>query len=110
MKRTGWFFGALCGLLLLAGCNSGGNPNTSQNQNGTTTASDPQTVYMNNCSSCHGGNRQGTMGPSLQKISEKMNKDEILQVLENGKGSMPAQSHIPQDQREKLADWLIGQP
>lgn len=109
MKRAGWFLGAVCGFLLLTACSSGGENNAPQGNKDTTTAMEPKEVYMNNCSSCHGGNLQGAMGPSLEKIGDKMNKDEILQVLENGKGSMPAQSHIPQDQRDQLATWLVEQ-
>ncbi|MBA4603496.1 cytochrome c [Thermoactinomyces sp. AMNI-1] len=61
---------------------------------------------MSNCASCHGGNLQGATGPGLQQIGAKMNKEQILQILENGKGSMPAQSHISADERDQLATWL----
>lgn len=104
MKKAGLSL-AVCGVLLLAGCSTGGNDTGSQN--GTSTAqTEPKEIYMSNCASCHGGNLQGATGPNLQQVGGKLNKDQILQILENGQGTMPAQSHISTDERDQLATWL----
>ncbi|MGA8942260.1 MAG: cytochrome c [Thermoactinomyces sp.] len=104
MKRAGLTL-AVCGVLLLAGCSAGGND--TGKQNGTSTAqTDPKEIYMSNCASCHGGNLQGATGPNLQQVGAKLNKEQILQILQNGQGTMPAQSHISADERDQLATWL----
>ncbi len=104
MKKAGLIL-SVCGVLLLAGCSTGGNDTGNQNET-STSQTEPKEVYMSNCASCHGGNLQGATGPDLQKVGTKLDKDQILQILENGQGSMPAQSHISEDERDQLATWL----
>lgn len=69
-------------------------------------ATGPEKVYQENCMSCHGGDLQGGYGPSLQKIGSKYDAAEITNIIQNGKGSMPALSQIPKGDQEKLAKWL----
>ncbi|WP_124728428.1 c-type cytochrome [Staphylospora marina] len=90
-----------CSLLLLtAACN--GNPSQTDRQSAQT----PEELYMNNCAACHGGNMQGSYGPGLKGVGQKLGKEGILQILNKGKGTMPAQTHMSQQDREKLAEWL----
>lgn len=88
--------------LLLVGC----NPQTMGGDQKNDAAMEPKDIYVNNCSSCHGGNLQGSLGPSLQKIGSKLTKEEIADIIKNGKGDMPGQSQISDQAREKLAAWL----
>jgi quinoprotein glucose dehydrogenase len=48
-------------------------------------------VYSASCASCHGDNRQGTAaGPSLVGIGARKSRDDLLQVIRQGTGRMPA--------------------
>ena len=57
------------------------------------------------CTSCHGDQLQGAVGPNLQKIGGKLSKEEIQEVISKGKGNMPP-NLVPADQAAKVADWL----
>ncbi|GHH97484.1 cytochrome c551 [Neobacillus kokaensis] len=57
------------------------------------------------CSSCHGGDLKGGMGPDLTKVGSKYSKDEILDILKNGKGSMPP-GVVSGDDADQVAQWL----
>lgn len=64
-----------------------------------------QKIYDQKCSGCHGGELQGAMGPELKTIGSKYSKEEILDILKNGKGQMPA-NVVSGDDAESLAGWL----
>ncbi|AUS10155.1 cytochrome C' [Laceyella sacchari] len=92
--------------LVVSGC--GGNsakqePTQSKEAQANLTA---DKIYANNCASCHGGNLQGGFGPSLEKIGSKLKKEQIVEIMQKGKGSMPSQGHISSQDQEKLAAWL----
>lgn len=101
-------------MLLLAACgNQGGTPaekatnKTDNNTTKTVDAGSPEAVYQKNCMNCHGGNLQGGFAPALQNVGSKMSKDQIKQIIENGKGSMPAQKdYIEPAALDQLATWL----
>ncbi|MFJ7728290.1 cytochrome c551 [Neobacillus sp. NPDC097160] len=99
----------------LAAC-GGGNDNTTKdkgNGGGTETASagDAQKIYDQKCSSCHGGDLKGAVGPDLTKVGATYSKDEILDIIKNGKtgdkGTMPP-GMASGDDADKVADWLSG--
>ncbi|SDW44170.1 cytochrome c551/cytochrome c550 [Marininema mesophilum] len=66
----------------------------------------PKQVFSNNCSSCHGDQLQGGMGPDLRKIGSRYSAKEIAAVIENGQGQMPPQKQLNANSRKKLANWL----
>lgn len=69
--------------------NSGGSPG--------------RVTYLNECSVCHGENRQGTSEfPSLLNTNHTLTREEIAAAIHNGKGRMPA---MPIEGR-KLQDLL----
>ncbi|QCJ44111.1 cytochrome c [Bacillus sp. S3] len=92
----------------LAAC-GGGNDNTKDKGGGTETASagDAQKIFDQKCSGCHGGDLTGGVGPNLTKVGATLSKDDILNVLKNGKGQMPA-NVVTGDDAEKVADWLAA--
>ncbi|SMO66135.1 c-type cytochrome [Melghirimyces algeriensis] len=96
-----WGISVGVGLLLLAACAPQDEP-----PKGETEEASPKTLYSNNCAGCHGRNLEGTAGPSLEKVGEKYSQSEIEQILANGKGQMPAQKRLSDEQRDKLASWL----
>lgn len=60
------------------------------------------------CTSCHGANREGRGGvPALRDLSKKRTRQDIVQVIKSGKGAMPAFAHIPEDEVQMLAAYLM---
>lgn len=76
----------------------------------------PQAValYQNGCSTCHGNNLQGGIGPSLQHVGSALTLAAIVHRIEVGGAPMPAYA-IPGDsilthqQIRTLAQWLQTQ-
>lgn len=62
-------------------------------------------VYNKSCLSCHGQQREGGFGPSLEKVGGKYSKDEILEIIQNGKGQMPKDTATGKD-AEAVSEWL----
>lgn len=95
----------------LAAC--GGGTDTSKNNNkgtsggtDTATAGDAQKIYSQKCSSCHGDNLEGKVGPKIADVGSRYSKDQILDILKNGKsGGMPA-GLISGSDADKVATWL----
>lgn len=70
-----------------------------------------QSVYMRNCSSCHGDERKGNPAsgfPSLVGISTKRSADYVNKVISQGKGMMPSFNKITEAQRKALVSFLFG--
>jgi mono/diheme cytochrome c family protein len=69
-------------------------------------AMDPEAIFKQNCSSCHGQNLEGGAGPSLAKVGGKYDKAQIAEILRNGKGSgMPA-GVVKGEEANIIAQWL----
>ncbi|MEW9502137.1 cytochrome c551 [Jeotgalibacillus marinus] len=66
---------------------------------------DPEKLYVGKCSSCHGGNLEGSSAPPLSDIGARLSYEEILDVLENGQGRMPG-GMIKGEEAEGVAQWL----
>ncbi|TDM03680.1 cytochrome c551 [Macrococcus carouselicus] len=95
---------ALAASMTLAAC---GN-NTEETK--TADNSDPGlTAYQNHsCVGCHGKNLEGASGPNLAKVGAKYSKEEIADIIKNGKGNMPSGQAQGEDV-EKIADYLSKQ-
>ncbi|WP_079478186.1 c-type cytochrome [Halobacillus salinus] len=65
-----------------------------------------ESVFQNNCASCHGGDLGGGVGPSLQEVGSKYSADEIVDIIKNGKGQMPKQGAVSDDDAQLVASWL----
>jgi cytochrome c551 len=65
-----------------------------------------EAVVNQACISCHGANLEGGIGPALQNIGNKYNKEEIISILINGKGSMPG--NLAKDNEEAVAIYLLS--
>lgn len=68
-------------------------------------AATPEEIVKQSCTSCHGEQLQGAVGPNLQKIGGKLSKDEIQEIIVNGKGNMPG-GMVPAEQASEVAEWL----
>jgi cytochrome c551 len=94
----------------LAAC--GGGSDTSKNTNtgggGNDVASAAQKITAQKCSSCHGDNLKGAVGPDLTHIGGQLSKSQILDILKNGKsGGMPA-GLISGSDADTVATWLAS--
>lgn len=67
---------------------------------------DPQKIYKQSCSACHGQNLEGVVGPSLSEVGSKYSKDEIAAIIRDGKGSMPPRLLVGETEISILAEWL----
>ena len=77
-----------------------------------TGATNGQAVYVQNCASCHGEQRQGNHDgsyPSLTGLHARLPLPTIRQVVEQGRGMMPGFSHLPESQRRALYEFLTDE-
>ncbi|MCZ8536612.1 MULTISPECIES: cytochrome c551 [Paenisporosarcina] len=98
--------------LMLAACGGGGDEEateTNEEKGGEVTETqDAEKIVQGNCTSCHGGNLEGQGNfPSLKDVGSRLSKDEILQVIQNGQGQMPA-NIIEGAEAEVVAEWLAN--
>ncbi|MFP7255421.1 hypothetical protein CHH91_14300 [Virgibacillus sp. 7505] len=85
-------------MLFLAACGSSDD-----------TAGTPQEAYENNCAMCHGQDLSGgNGGPPLDNLGSTYTKEELVDIMENGKGGMPA-GQAEGEEAEKIAEWLLEQ-
>jgi quinoprotein glucose dehydrogenase len=72
-------------------------------------ASAGKRVYADNaCTSCHGTDRSGTnVYPSLVNLSKKKSEAEVVNLLRNGRGQMPAFPNISEGDMNALMAYLF---
>jgi quinoprotein glucose dehydrogenase len=73
--------------------------------------SSAQQVYNQVCAACHGMNREGDPArafPTLVNIGQKLKKPEIVELLKSGRGVMPSFGFLSEEQRNAVADHLLG--
>src|SRR5699024_10627608 len=68
-------------------------------------AADSEEIFQSNCATCHGDDLSGDTGPDLTKVSDELAEDEIHDVIDNGKCSMPP-GLVEVEEAEMLAKWL----
>lgn len=68
-----------------------------------------QRVYtMNNCTMCHGADREGSLTfPSLQNLSKRSSEKQVSDLLATGKGQMPAFPNISEADKRALIAFLF---
>jgi menaquinol-cytochrome c reductase cytochrome b/c subunit len=74
-------------------------------------------LYQQNaCIKCHGDQLQGTNGPSLLGVGNRMKEnhpittEDIIRYIDQGKGAMPAgMFQGTEEQKKILAEWLMKQ-
>ncbi|HLR64681.1 MAG TPA: cytochrome c [Pseudogracilibacillus sp.] len=110
MKK--WLVAVLLGVVLVLGACGGNNDNGNNNagndgnnNNNTTEASAGEELYKKQCASCHGQDLSGGAGPSLETVGADHSADDIVSIIEDGQGSMPA-GLLSGDDAQEVADWL----
>lgn len=68
-------------------------------------AEDPEEIFANSCASCHGGDLTGGAGPDLTSVGSDHSKEDILSVIDEGQGTMPA-GLIQGEEADEVAAWL----
>lgn len=100
------------GMLVLAACgggdDGGGDGGGEESASGGGDTGAGEELYQQNCTSCHGSDLSGGAGPSLENVGDDYDASEIVDIIQNGKGSMPAQN-VEQGDAEEIADWLVQQ-
>lgn len=97
-------------LLMLAACGGGDDEDaavTNDEKGGETVQTgDAEEIVQGNCTMCHGGNLEGQgNAPALNDVGARLSEEEILDVINNGQGGMPA--HIIEGaEAEVVAEWL----
>ncbi len=69
-------------------------------------------IFNQICAACHGIDRQGDPArayPTLVNLGQKLKRPEIVQLLEAGRGNMPAFAFLTKPQTEAVADLLLDQ-
>ena len=71
----------------------------------TITAKD---LYLENCASCHRADRTGAPPefPSLDKIADRLNEDEVSQIVWQGSGRMPSFARLPSRDVNAIVGYL----
>jgi quinoprotein glucose dehydrogenase len=67
-------------------------------------------VYALNCASCHGGRREGDQQkiyPALTNLQSRKSKEETLQLIVKGKGSMPSNDFLSAEEKYNLLAFLF---
>ena len=124
MKRFPFAIMAAVLVFSLSACGGGNTAQPPANKPSTETPSTPSTetpsttapsgsydtataeaLFKNTCAGCHGQTLEGAVGPNLQKIGGQLNKDQILEVLNKGKGATPP-GLVKGADAETLAAWL----
>ena len=95
--------------LMIAACGGGDEEVTETNEeNGgeVVETQDAEKIVQGNCTSCHGGNLEGQGNfPNLTDVGSRLSQEEILTVIQEGRGAMPA-NIIEGAEAEVVAEWL----
>ena len=71
-----------------------------------------QLVYAANCSTCHGPERKGNVEsdyPSLLNLSDRLARNQALNVIAKGKGRMPGFQQLSERETDDLLAFLYGE-
>lgn len=103
MKKK--ILGLLMGATLAVGLAACGN-DKADDGNKTASAGDAEKIVNQKCISCHGENLKGGVGPALDKIGSQLSKDEIHDIIINGKGGGMPPKLIEGKDADAVAAWL----
>jgi cytochrome c551 len=91
--------------LVLAACGGGGGDKATKD---TASGPDPEKLFQQKCSSCHGTDLKGGGGgtfPDLTQVGSRLSKDEIQTIIIDGRNAMP-KGQLTGDDATAVAGWL----
>jgi cytochrome c551 len=97
--------------LMLAACGGGDSAEetdttTTETETTETASVDAEKIVGQSCISCHGTNLEGQgNAPALTDVGARLSEEEILDVIENGRGGMPG-GLISGEEAQAVALWL----
>jgi quinoprotein glucose dehydrogenase len=68
-------------------------------------------VYAVNCGVCHGENGEGDQQntyPPVSDLGDRYSRDQMKQIVEQGKGVMPGFAFLPESEKQALVEFLFG--
>ena len=69
-----------------------------------------QRLYIDNCMSCHGPERQGSGNyPSLIGVEKKYNEAQFVQLLATGRRMMPALNRLSDSEKKAIASFILDE-
>ena len=74
-------------------------------------ATSGRAVYETTCAGCHGTDRRGNdRAPALLGVRARLSADQLRQVIERGRGFMPAFANLPENDKQAVIAYLRGDP
>ena len=69
-----------------------------------------RSVYLNQCATCHRDDLAGSppQFPSLQNVAQRRTRDEVVSIIRQGKGRMPAFLGLSANDVSALTGYLFG--
>lgn len=69
-----------------------------------------EVVYSTNCVGCHGADRKGSGPyPSLIGLSNRMSKENVLNIINQGSGKMPPFADVIKGHESAIVDYLFNE-
>lgn len=65
-------------------------------------------LYNLNCTSCHGSNRKGSGAEYPSLLNLRLSTNEVMSVLETGRGRMPSFMHLPEKDRAAVTSFILN--
>ncbi|EPR68585.1 Glucose dehydrogenase, PQQ-dependent [Cyclobacterium qasimii M12-11B] len=68
-------------------------------------------AYLTNCAMCHGPEKNGDgtgAYPSLVNLDSRLLREEVAELISNGKGRMPAFKQLNTEVKEQIIDYLFS--
>lgn len=67
-----------------------------------------QNIYQANCAACHGADRGGALAPSLIDVQDRLNNEQLTEMIRKGGQRMPPFPSIVDDAYQDLMVYLSG--
>ena len=78
-------------------------------EEGQSVAAAGKYVYTTTCASCHGANRQGHANfPSLIDVDRRLSQQDVLDLLNTGRGFMPSFQYLSDAEKQALLAFLFN--
>lgn len=92
-------------LLTITACGSNNNTSKKNDSGEPVSVANGEKLFKQSCASCHGGELEGVIGPSLKKVGAKYSEKEIENIIHDGRGSMPS-GVVQGNAAKSVAKWL----